>query len=157
MRQNFTITSPEFENQSSIPSKYTSDGGNINPPLEIRGVSPEAVSLVLIVDDPDAATDPDGPGSTFDHWIVFNIPSNTSLIRADSIPAGAAVGRNGVGQSTYIGPAPPNGEHRYYFKLYALNENLQLNNEASKQEVEHAMEGRIIGRTQLMGKYQRVN
>lgn len=120
--QDLTISSPVFGNNEYIPAKYTSDGDNINPPLEIGGVGEEAKSLAIIIDDPDAATDPDGPGKTFDHWVLFNIPPTTTTIAENSIPNGSIQGQNGMGKPSYIGPAPPNGTHKYYFRLYELSD-----------------------------------
>ncbi len=155
MDNNLTISSPQFSEGAFIPEKYTADGANINPPLAISGVSDRAVSLVLIVDDPDAATDPDGPGKTYDHWVVFNIPPSIKQINEDSAPEGSVIGKNGSGQNRYYGPAPPNGTHRYFFKLYGLSAKLNLDSNASKQDVENAMEGKVIQRAQLMAEYSR--
>lgn len=155
MNDSLRLTSPAFKSGEAIPPRFTSDGDNISPPLMIDGVSDQAKSLALIVDDPDAATDPDGPGQTFDHWVVFNIPPTTTEIPEDSVPAGAVVGQNGMGSSQHVGPAPPNGTHRYYFKLYELSSPLDLDETATKEEVEAAMEGQVIGRTELVGTYQR--
>lgn len=155
MQQSITITSTAFRDGESIPIKYTSDGENINPPLLFGGIAESIAALTLIVDDPDAATDPDGPGHTFDHWVVFNIPPDTIEIAENSVPYRAIEARNGAGQSKYIGPAPPNGEHRYFFKLYALSSTLDLGAEATKSQVEKAMDGKVVAQAQLIGKYQR--
>ena len=107
------------------------------------------------MDDPDAATDPDGPGKTFDHWVVFNISPDTTYIDENSCPPEAVQGKNGMGQNKYIGPAPPNGVHRYYFSLYELSDNLNLDVSATKEDVLKAIEPLVIGKAQLIGKYQK--
>ncbi len=149
------ITSTAFSNGERIPPRYSFDGDNINPPLQLSGVNPKAKSLVLVVDDPDAATDPDGPGKTFDHWVVFNIKPTITEVKENSQPDGSIVAKNGMGISSYIGPAPPNGEHRYFFKLYELLDTLDLNEQATKTDLEKAMEGKVLSSAQLMGIYQR--
>ena len=155
MDEEIKLESPAFSYGGGIPEKYTSDGEDINPPLRISGVSEQAKSLVLIMDDPDAATDPDGPGKTFDHWIIFNIDPDTTYIDEGSVPAEAIQGRNGMGQSKYIGPAPPNGVHRYFFYLYELSDRLNLDESATKDELLKAIEPLIIAKTELIGKYQK--
>ncbi len=151
-----TLTSPVFADGGEIPVKYTSDGDNINPPLVIGGVSEDAVSLVLLVDDPDAATDPDGPGKIFDHWVVYNIDPSTRTIEEDSVPKGALVGLNSLGQAKYIGPAPPNGSHRYRFQLFELSDRINsLALSSSKDEVIQTMVNLTLRKTILIGTYKR--
>ena len=113
------ITSPAFQHTKEIPSEYTCDGSDVSPELNIEGVSENAKSLVLINDDPDA------PGRTWDHWIVFNIPAHVTKIEKGKEPEGVA-GTNGWGRTGYGGPCPPSGTHRYCFKLYALDTDLEL-------------------------------
>lgn len=142
------ITSPVFENNKTIPSKYTCDGEDINPPLEIFNVLKGAQGLVLIMDDPDA------PVGIWDHWIVFNIPPDTKKIKEGAEPEGV----HGMGTSNnlkYHGPCPPGRQHRYFFKLYALDIKLNLLEGATKKEVEKAMEGHILDKTELIGLYER--
>ena len=155
MDQQLRITSPVFENGGFIPSKYTGDGDNISPPLTVSGVSEDTKSLVLIIDDPDAATDPKGPGITFDHWVVFNIPPTVTEISENSVPSAATQGENGTGESGYIGPAPPTGTHRYHFRLYSLREKLNLDQSATKAKVQAALRPILINRAELLGNYQR--
>lgn len=143
------ITSSAFENDAKIPQKYTCDGENINPPLLFSQVPQNAKSLVLIMDDPDA------PMGTFVHWVLYNIPPSTSEIKEDSMPGEASVGRNSGGRSDYIGPCPPSGTHRYFFKLYALDSVLSLDGNSGKKEVEDAMTGHILEQAQLIGLYSR--
>lgn len=144
-----------FESQQAIPAKYTCTGENISPPLKFLNVPEEAKSLVLIVDDPDA------PRGTFDHWVVWNIPptvTNLSEGAQELFQNGSKVklGKNGYGKSAYNGPCPPPGKpHRYFFKLYAIDTMLNLNEGASKHQVEEAMRGHILDQVDLIGTYQR--
>lgn len=147
------LSSPAFKEGEIIPSLYTCEGKNINPQLEINGVPPNTKSLVLICDDPDVpkTVRPDG---MYDHWVVFNIPSNIHKIPENSTPPGV-LGKNTAGHNKYTGPCPPDREHRYFFKLYALNKMLDLPSGATKKEVEKAMHGHIIAQTELMGRYEK--
>ncbi len=145
------LTSPAFQNNQEIPSKYTCDGSNISPPLEISEVPIEAKSLVLIMDDPDAIKP---ANKVWDHWIIFNIPPTTNKIEEGKEP----IGVHGKGTSNnlkYQGPCPPDATHRYYFKLYALDSNLSVIEGASKQQVEEAMKGHVLAQATLMGVYSR--
>jgi Raf kinase inhibitor-like YbhB/YbcL family protein len=148
LKGNMKLTSSVFENNKSIPSKYTCDGENINPPLEISEVPEGSQSLVLIMDDPDA------PAGTWDHWIVFNIPSDVSNIAEGEEPAGIH-GKGTSNNLNYNGPCPPDKEHRYFFKLYALDAELNLPEGSSKREVEEAMQGHILDQARLIGLYDR--
>lgn len=147
------LISSAFPDHGIIPSLYTCEGKNINPPLEISGVPSGAKSLVLIIDDPDVPKTlrPDG---NYDHWIVFNIPPSIHQIAEHSVPGGVQ-GRNTGGKNQYTGPCPPDREHRYFFKLYALDSLLDLPVGATKTEVEQAMRGHIIAQCQLMGRYEK--
>jgi Raf kinase inhibitor-like YbhB/YbcL family protein len=145
----FKITSSAFDHEGSIPSRYTCDGANINPPLKIENVPSPAKSLALIVDDPDA------PSKTWVHWVAWNIDPKIAEIKENSVPRGAVQGMNDFRKHNYGGPCPPSGTHRYYFKLYALDTMLDLGNHAEKMELEKAMKGHIIGQTELMGKYKK--
>ncbi len=141
-----TVSSPAFENNKLIPSKYTCDGDNVNPPLTIEGVPDETKSLVLIVDDPDC------PTGTWDHWIIWNIPP-TNKIEENAVP-----GTEGVNDSrkhSYGGPCPPWGTHRYFFKVYALDTKLDLSPNSRKKDVEKAMQGHILAKGELIGLYRR--
>jgi Raf kinase inhibitor-like YbhB/YbcL family protein len=142
------ISSPAFGDGTSIPSKYTCDGANTSPPLAFSGVPAKAQSLVLIVDDPDA------PGGTFDHWIAWNIPPNTTSVGEGQSPQGSS-GRNGFGKTGYGGPCPPSGEHRYQFKLYALDTTLTVAPSATKANIENLMRGHTVAEAQMVGKYKR--
>jgi len=142
------IKSPAFGNNQDIPSKYTCDGGDINPPLEFSDAPDNAKTLVLIMDDPDA------PIGVWDHWIVFNIPADVKSISENEEPAGI----HGIGTSgnlKYHGPCPSDGKHRYFFKLYALDAELNLPEGSAKKEVEKAMENHILDKAEIIGLYAR--
>lgn len=140
----FSISSPAFEPGGLIPATYTCDGEGINPPLRFTGIPEGTRSLVLIVDDPDA------PGGTYDHWLVWDIPP------AAEIPAGrrpGISGNNSDGKTGYHPPCPPEGEHRYFFYAYALDAELHLHPGAGRSELEGAIQGHILGNAELMGRY----
>lgn len=149
MQMNMKITSSVFEEGGDIPSKYTCDAENINPPLSISNVPDNAKSLVLIVDDPDA------PMGTWNHLLAWNIDPGTTEIEEGKIPESAVLGKNDFGENEYSGPCPPSGTHRYYFKLYALDTMLDLDSNSGRSELEKAMEGYIVSQASLMGKYSR--
>ncbi len=151
------LTSPAFESDGKIPRKYTCDGANVNPPLKIEDVPANAESLVLIMDDPDIpqfVKEKYGI-QVWDHWIVFNIPSTVKGIGEGEAPAGIQ-GKNTGGKNAYAGPCPPDREHRYFFKLYALDTTLNLPVGVAKAEVEKAMAGHIVTKAELIGRYKRV-
>jgi hypothetical protein len=143
---NMKLSSPEFENNAMIPKRFTCQGEDINPPLIIEGVPEGARSLALIVDDPDA------PMGTWVHWVVFNIPI-VSKIEEDSIPGRQGV--NDFGRKSYGGPCPPFGTHRYFFKIYALDTELNLHEGIDKDSLERAMQGHILGKAELIGLYKK--
>ena len=145
--KDLSIKSPAFESGKPIPKKYSCDGQDINPPLTIEGTPKEAKTLVLAVDDPDA------PSGTFDHWIVWNIPAQRSKIAENSVPG--KEGLNSARQTGYMGPCPPSGTHRYFFKVYALDTELNLGVASKKKDVEKAMQGHILAKGELMGVYSR--
>lgn len=149
------ISSEAFGHHQPIPSKYTCQGENINPPLTFSDVPQNTASLALLVDDPDAATDPDGPGKTFDHWVVFNIDPASSGVTENQAPKGGVVGKNTADGQKYTGPCPPNGTHRYFFKLYALDTKLDLDQSATKEDVQKAIEGHVLDEAELIGTYQK--
>jgi Raf kinase inhibitor-like YbhB/YbcL family protein len=146
------ISSLAFEHEGRIPSKYTVDGEAINPPLQFHDVPETAVSFVLLMDDPDVPPHI-REDQMFDHWVVFNMPPDTREIDEASVPPGT-VGLNTGGTNAYWRPAPPDREHRYFFKLYALDTMLDLTDRATKQDVSRALEGHIIEQAELMGRYQ---
>jgi hypothetical protein len=142
------LLSRAFKNGGMIPSLYTCDGRDVSPPLEIKGVPEGAAALALVMDDPDA------PGGTFDHWLVWNIPAGTKEIPEGTEPKGVQ-GRTGFGATGYGGPCPPSGTHRYRLKLYALDAELKVAPGSRKAQLEAAMKGHILAETLLEGKYQR--
>ena len=140
------VTSPAFAQNGFIPTKYTCDGNDVNPPLKIEGIPKETESLVLIVDDPDA------PMGTWDHWIVWNIPP-VEKIGENSVPG--VEGLNDFNRHSYGGPCPPSGTHRYFFNVYALDTKLDLDRNSRKKDVEKAMKGHILAKGQIIGLYKR--
>jgi Raf kinase inhibitor-like YbhB/YbcL family protein len=142
------IISPSFDNGALIPKKFTGDGGDINPELQIENVPPQAVSLALVLHDPDAPM----PGG-FYHWLVWNIDPRTALIKEESTPPGAVEGANGAGTIGYIGPKPPSGVHHYHFMLYALDDELQLPHGAAIEELKKSMDGHVVATAELVGVY----
>jgi len=147
------LTSTAFKEGEAIPRGYTCDGANVSPPLEWTGIPKTAKTIALIADDPDA------PSGTFVHWVLYNLPADgLGLIentpQTETLNGGGTQGKNGFEKVGYGGPCPPSGTHRYFFKLYALDAELPLKPGASKDEVETAMQGHIVGQAQLMGTYK---
>jgi len=167
----FQITSPAFMEGNMIPSKftcdvhdispslewfdmYTYDGQDISPSLEWKDIPVGTKSFALINDDPDAS------GTTWDHWVVYNIPLNITSLDENVKPEkefknGMRQGTNTWGKIGYGGPCPPGGTHRYFFKLYALDTMLDLRSEATKAQLLEAMKGHVLAEAQLMGKYKK--
>ena len=149
------VKSPAFAEGKPIPEKYTGDGADASPPLSWSGVPKDAVSLVLLCEDPDA------PRGTWTHWVLFNLPPETrelaeAVPTEPSLPGGALQGVNDFGKVGYGGPAPPPGKpHRYYFKIAALDRRLDLPAGARRQDVLAAMEGHVRAEGWLMGTYGR--
>ena len=136
-----------FNNMDRVPVKYTCEGEDVSPPLEVLGIPEGAKSLAVIMDDPDA------PVGTWVHWVVWNLP-------VENIEEGSSKGvkgKNSWGRLGYGGPCPPpgNGVHRYFFKVYALDAELGLGEGASKEELLKAMEGHILAKAELVGTYSR--
>jgi Raf kinase inhibitor-like YbhB/YbcL family protein len=142
------ITSSAFQGGANIPSKFTCEGTDISPPLQIADVPPGAKSLALIVDDPDA------PSGLFTHWTVWNISPQTGTIGEGAAPKGVH-GTNDFGRSGYGGPCPPSGTHRYYFKIFALDRELDLPIGAKRGQLDAAMKGHMVGQGELMGRYSK--
>jgi Raf kinase inhibitor-like YbhB/YbcL family protein len=142
------ITSSAFQGGANIPSKFTCEGTDISPPLQIADVPPGAKSLALIVDDPDA------PSGLFTHWTVWNISPQTGTIGEGAAPKGVH-GTNDFGRSGYGGPCPPSGTHRYYFKIFALDRELDLPFGAKRGQLDAAMRGHIVAQGELMGRYSK--
>jgi len=154
-----TLRSDAFNNGEEIPSRYTCEGEDIAPALTWDGVPADARSLVLIVDDPDAP-DPRAPKMTWVHWVLYNIPPDSTGLAEGAgngeLPAGTEEGLNDWRHTAYGGPCPPIGRHRYFFKLYALNQVLHFLHSPTKKEVETAMRGAIVEETVLLGTYQKL-
>ncbi len=143
------ISSAAFTQNGSIPAKYTCDGSDASPPLIIENIPPEAKSLALIVDDPDA------PAGTWVHWVVWNIGPAVKEIKENSPPSGAQEGMNDFRRRGYGGPCPPGGTHRYFFNLYALDTTLTLGPNTTKALLEQAMKNHVLAQSELIGKYKR--
>ena len=151
----FAIASTSFPNGGDIPKKFTCDGADVSPELSWTEPPAGAQSLALIADDPDA------PVGTWTHWVLFDVPPATTSLpegvsKIDELPGGERQGRNDFRKIGYNGPCPPPGKaHRYFFKLYALGSKLNLKPGATKQEVEQAMQGHILGKAEWVGRYKR--
>lgn len=145
-----TLISQAFDDGEWIPDQYGYTADNVNPPLEIRDVPEGAKSLALIMDDPDAVKP---AGKVWDHWVVWNIPPETTMIPEGWEPSEAAEGTNDYGEIGYGGPNPPDREHRYRFKLFALDATLDLPPETDAEALESAMAESVLEQTQLTGTY----
>jgi Raf kinase inhibitor-like YbhB/YbcL family protein len=148
------LISRAFTEGQPIPRQYSCDGINISPPLEWSGVPKPAKTLAIIADDPDA------PAGTWVHWVVYNLPADTigmveNLPSTEDLKGGGLQGKNDFEKIGYGGPCPPSGTHRYFFKIYALDDELPLKAGATKTEVEKAMSGHVLAQAQLMGTYHR--
>ena len=153
-KMEFKLTSTAFQEGQLIPRQYTCDGVNISPPLEWSGTPPSTKTLAIICNDPDA------PVGTWVHWVLYNLAGDKiglveNVPATESVPGGGVHGTNDFKKIGYGGPCPPSGTHRYFFKLYALDASFDLKAGATKAEVLKAMDGHIIGQTQLMGTYKR--
>jgi len=143
------IKSRAFKNGEYIPPRYTCDGENFNPPLEIYDIPAQTKVLAIVLDDPDA------PSKTWVHWLLWNIPVENHSIEENDPPQNAVYGVNDFEKLEYGGPCPPSGVHRYFFKVYALDRELQLPEGATKDELMSAIEQCKIGSAQLVGLYSR--
>ena len=144
--QGLTIKSIACSQGGHIPKKYTCEGEDINPPLEIKGIPEKTKTLAIIVEDPDA------PNGTFDHWLVWNIAPNEPIAE-NHIPG--ISGRNSFGKTGYGGPCPPSGSHRYYFKVYALDIKLDLLAGSDKKALQEAMQNHVLASGELMAHYKK--
>jgi len=145
---NLTLRSPAFDDNQSIPSKYTCDGNNVNPPLVIRNVPANAKSMVLVVHDPDA------PAGDWNHWAVYDIKPETRIIIENSIPGSEVL--NDFNKFHYGGPCPPDGKaHHYVFELYALDNQLSLNPNGSLGGLLQIMQGHVLDKTRIVGIYKK--
>jgi len=140
------LSSPDFNDNELIPKRFTCQGEDVSPTLLIENLPANAKSLVLIVDDPDA------PMGTWVHWVVYNIPV-TDKIAEDTVPGAQCL--NDFGRKDYGGPCPPSGTHRYFFKLYALDAEVTLGDNARKEDLEGVMKPHVIDKAQLLGLYKK--
>lgn len=154
----FALHSDAFVHEGKIPSVYTCEGRDISPSLSWENPPEGTVSFVLIVDDPDAP-DPKAPKMTWVHFVLYNIPGQTRNLKENILPSelplGTLEGVNDWGRTGYGGPCPPIGSHRYFFKLYALSKNLPPMRRPAKKDVEKAMEGFVLAKTELIGTYEK--
>ncbi len=147
---NFTLESEAFDNGEVIPRKYGYKNGNQSPPLNISGIPENTLSLALIMDDPDAMA---AVGKVWVHWVLWNINPSTTELKENSIPSDCLEGKTDFGEIGYGGPAPPDKEHTYIFKLYALDQKLDADKSSTKKQIEKAMNNHIIAETKLEGRY----
>ena len=150
------LTSSAFSHEGKIPQQFTCEGQNISPALSWTDAPKETKSFVLIIHDPDAPR-----LNGFVHWVLYNIPASVTRIDEDAFNTAAnsekgLQGQNDAGKTAYMGPCPPSGTHRYFFRLYALKNNLDLGPGATYSQVIAAMEGKIIEQAELMGTYAKV-
>ena len=147
---NFTLESEVFDNGGVIPRKYGYKNGNNSPPLKISNVPENTSSLALIMDDPDAMG---AVGKVWTHWVLWNIDPNTIELKENVIPSDCLEGETDFGEIGYGGPAPPDKEHTYIFKLYALDQKLDAKKNSTKKQIEETMNNHIIAETRLEGRY----
>ena len=147
---NLTLHSSAFSDGEEIPKKYGYKNGNVSPPLKISNIPSDSKSLALIMDDPDAKA---AVGKLWVHWVVWNIDPTATEISEGNLPQGSIEGSTDFGEKKYGGPAPPDKRHTYFFKLYALDTKLDLNQEANKTDLENSMKGHIIDEATLKGTY----
>ncbi len=152
------LTSTSFNHEGEIPAKYTCEGADVSPPLVWSDLPAGTKSLALIVDDPDAP-DPKAPKMTYVHWVLYNIAADSSglaeAVTSSDLPKGTREGLNDWKRAGYGGPCPPIGRHRYYFKLYALSALLPDLGSPTKKQLEEALEPHLLGKTELMGTYEK--
>ena len=155
MAMDFVLESPAFEPGATIPTPYTCDGDDRSPPLRWRNLPPGTQRLALIVDDPDAP-DPAAPKMVWVHWVLYNLPATVEGLEegVQRLPPGTKEGLNDWHRTGWGGPCPPVGRHRYFFKLYALDEELPDLGTPTKEALLKAMEGHVLGEAVLMGTYQ---
>lgn len=147
--EGMVLSSAAFGHGEPIPVQYTADGADMSPPLLVSGVPEGTASLALIMDDPDA------PAGTWYHWVVWNIPAEVQELAEGTPPEGASEGTNSWDRSGYGGPSPPSGTHRYFVRLYALDQKLELTRPVDAETLESAMLGHVLARAELMGIYTR--
>ena len=144
------LESSSFENGGTIPTKFGYKNGNVSPSLSISDIPESTKSLALIMDDPDAMG---AVGKVWVHWVLWNISKDVKQIDENTIPENSVEGETDFGEIGYGGPAPPDKEHTYIFKLYALDTTLKLDKGSTKTELENSMKDHIVAETKLTGKY----
>ena len=144
-----TVSSSAFQDRQPIPERFTCDGDGDAPPLTWDDVPSDAAALALVVDDPDA------PNGTFVHWIVLDIPSETTGLEAGAVPSGATQAKNSAGKASYAGPCPPSGTHRYRFTVYALSRPTGLSDGADTAQALAAIKSAATAQGRLVGTYKR--
>lgn len=153
-----TIGSPVFQHAQPIPPRFTCDGEDISPALHWRGAPDGTQTLALLVEDPDAP-DPLAPQTIFTHWIVYNLPPESEglpeAVGVEATPRGSRFGNNDWDRACWGGPCPPIGEHRYFFKLYALDTPLPTDRVMRRNDLLSAIEGHVRGYAEVMGTYQK--
>ncbi len=158
MENSMGLTSSAFAQGASIPKRYTCEGEDQSPPLAWCGLPAAARSLALIVDDPDAP-DPAAPRMTWVHWVLYNLPPETTHLDAgiapSALPSGTLQGRNDWKRTGYGGPCPPIGRHRYFHRLYALDARLPDLKQPTKDQLLTAMQGHVLAQAELVGTYQK--
>ncbi|HZE67960.1 MAG TPA: YbhB/YbcL family Raf kinase inhibitor-like protein [Pyrinomonadaceae bacterium] len=148
------LISTAFQDGGMIPAKYTCDGQNISPPLNWSGIPQSAKALALVSEDPDA------PGKTWVHWVVYDLPPTATQLPEgvrpeETISGGGKQGKNDFGKIGFGGPCPPSGTHRYFFRLYALDRETGIQPGAMKEQLMKAIEGHVVAEGELMGRYKR--
>lgn len=141
------LRSPDFKPGETIPDRFTQFHENDSPALELSDVPADAQSIVIIMDDPDA------PHGLFTHLVAFNMDPSTRTIPSNEFPRGTCFGVNSYGKPEYAGPKPPDGEHRYFFRVYALDTKLDFPTGATRPSIEQAMIGHVLDKAELMGRY----
>lgn len=144
-----TVSSSAFQDGQAIPARFTCDGDGAPPPLAWDNVPKDAAALALVVDDPDA------PRGTFVHWVVLDMPVETTALDAGGVPSGAAQAKNSAGKASYYGPCPPSGTHHYRFTLYALSQRTGLSDGADMHDALDAVESSATAQGRLVGTYKR--
>ena len=144
---NMRLTSSAFEHEGVIPARYTCDGLDVSPPLTLHDIPGAAVTLVLVLDDPDA------PGGTWDHWIAYDIPTDSEI--PEAVTSLGTGGKNSWGRTAYGSPCPPSGTHRYVFSVYALDSELGFEPGTGKAAILDALSGHVLAEATLMGRYGR--
>jgi Raf kinase inhibitor-like YbhB/YbcL family protein len=158
LMMSLSLTSPVFDNNGTIPKLFTCQGRDVSPALKWNGLPQGTKSLALIVDDPDAP-DPAAPKRVWVHWVIYNLPPNTTELPENvglsKLPAGTREGKNDWNRIGYGGPCPPIGRHRYFHKIYALDTVLPDLRQPTKSQLQDAMKGHVLEEAELVGTYEK--